>query len=81
MKPVAMDDFCSLSFLSNVEFSPSGKSACFTVTKALKKENKYDSRLYVRKDGKVRPLTSGGKESAFCFLDDDTVLFPSNREE
>lgn len=81
MKPVAMDDFCSLSFLSNVEFSPSGTCACFTVTKALKKENKYASCLYLYKDGKARPLTTGGKESAFCFLSDDAVLFPSNREE
>ena len=80
MKPIAIDDFCNLSFISGVEFSPSGSNACFAVTTADKKENKYLTSLYVRKDGVIRRLTSGGKDSGFfCYTDDDTVIFRSSR--
>lgn len=81
MKPIAIDDFCSYKFLSNVEFSPEGTSACFVVAEADKEGNKYSSNIYSRRDGTIRQLTSGGKESSFIFLDDDTILFRSNREE
>ena len=81
MKPIALDDFCRLKFLSGVTFSPAGKSACFVVSAADKEKNAYTSCLYLRKDGKIYPLTSGGKERSFCYLDEDTVLFQSNRED
>ncbi len=81
MRSVAIDDFCSFKFLSGLAFSPEGQSACFVVSQADKKKNDYRSFLYVRKDGKIRRLTSGGKERSFQYLDEDTLLFPADREE
>lgn len=59
---------------------PRGPSACFTVSRAEKEKNCYESRLYLLKDGAVRLLTGGGKESSFCYLDENTVLFAADRE-
>ena len=80
MRPIAIDDFCAVRSLANVTFSPEGTTACFTVSQAKKEKNCYDSRLYTLKDGVVRALTSGGKESSFCYLDENTVLFAADRE-
>lgn len=80
LKPIAVDDFCAVRSLANVTFSPAGTSACFTVSRAEKKKNCYESRLYLLKDGAVRALTGGGKESSFCYLDENTVLFAADRE-
>ena len=80
LKPIAVDDFCAVRSLANVTFSPAGTSACFTVSRAEKKKNCYESRLYLLKDGAVRPLTGGGKESSFCYLDENTILFAADRE-
>ena len=80
LKPIAVDDFCAVRSLANVTFSPAGTSACFTVSRAKKEKNCYESRLYLLKDGAVRPLTGGGKESSFCYLDENTVLFAADRE-
>ena len=80
LKPIAVDDFCAVRSLANVTFSPAGTSACFTVSQAKKEKNCYESRLYLLKDGALRPLTGGGKESSFCYLDENTVLFAADRE-
>ena len=81
MRPVAINDFCAMSFISGVKYSPEGSSACFALTHADEKENKYISNIYTRKDGRIRQLTSGGKDRSFCYLDEDTILFQSSREE
>ena len=80
MKPIAIDDFCAVRSLANATFSPEGTSACFTVSQAKKEKNCYESRLYLLKGGRVRALTGGGKESSFCYLDENTVLFAGDRE-
>ena len=80
MKPIAIDDFCAVRSLANVTFSPEGTSACFTVSQAKKEKNCYESRLYLLKGSRVRALTGGGKESSFCYLDENTVLFAGDRE-
>ena len=80
LKPISIDEFCNFRSISNLTFSPSGKSACFTVSQAREGKNDYHSCIYVRKDGQIRQLTSGGKERGFCYLDEDTVLFPADRE-
>ena len=81
MKPIAVDEFCHLKFLSNVTFSPAGRTACLVVSEADRKKNGYRSYLYLRRDGKLKKLTSFGKESSFQYLDEDTILFPGKREE
>ena len=81
MKAIAADEFCNLKFLSEIKFSPEGTNACFVVSEADKEKNEYRSYLYSVKNGEFRKLTSGGKERTFFYLDEDTVLFPGNREE
>ena len=81
MKPIAVDEFCHFTFLSNVTFSPEGKSACFTVTRIDRQKDEYRSCLYLRRNGRIRRLTTFGRESAFQYLDEDTILFPSRREK
>ena len=81
MKAVSIDAFCRLKFLSRVSFSPEGRSACLVVTEIDKAKDEYRSCLWLRRDGKLRKLTSFGKESSFQYLDEDTILFPGKREE
>ena len=80
-KPVSADEFCRLKFLSNIRFSPQGKSACFTVSEIDRKKDEYRSFLYLLRNGKTEQLTAFGKESSFIYLDEETILFPGKREE
>ena len=81
MKPITVDKFCDLKFLSRVTFSPGGKTACLTVTTVDRKKDAYRSCLWLLRDGRLRKLTNFGRESAFQYLDEDTILFPGRREE
>ena len=81
MRPVAIDDFAKLKYLSQPAFSPEGTCAAFVVSEADKKTNGYRSYIYVLKDKKVKKLTSFGQERTFQFLDEDTILFPGKREK
>ena len=81
MKKITLDEFCNLKFVSNLEFSPNGKHLCFVVSQADREGNKYSSCIYTLKGKTVRQLTSGGREGSFQFLDEDTILFPGNRDE
>ncbi len=81
MKPVAIDDVFRFRYLSEISFSPEGGSACLAVTSADQKKNGYNSYLYLYRGGKFTKLTSGGKERSFRYLDENTILFPGDREE
>ena len=81
LKPVAIDDFCRLKFLSGITWSPSGKTAALAVSEADRKQNGYRSFLYVYQDKKLKKLTSFGKERSFQYLDEDTLLFAGDREK
>ena len=80
MKPILVDDFSRFRFLSEVTFSPEGDKLCFVVSQANMEKNGYDSWIYMKKDQEILQLTGGGKESTFQFLDNNTILFPGNRE-
>jgi dipeptidyl aminopeptidase/acylaminoacyl peptidase len=81
MKKIALDDFAKYSYLSNPTFSPNGKNFAFVESEADLTKNSYRHYIYILKGKKPVRLTSAGKESSFVFLDDDTVLFPSDRDE
>ena len=67
MKPISVDEFFNLTYLSNVTFSPEGRSACLTVSRIDRKKDEYRSCLYLRRNGKLRKLTSFGRESRFLY--------------
>ena len=81
MKPIVMDEFCKLKFLSRVSFSPKGTSACLVVTEIDRQKDEYRSCLWLRRNGRLKKLTSFGKERSFQYLDENTILFPGKREE
>ncbi len=81
MKGISIDEFTNIKFISRPTFSPDGKNFCFVVTTANKDKNKYVSNIYSLKGSKVRQLTGGGKENNFVFVDKDTVLFQSSRDD
>ena len=81
MERILIDDFTKFKFLSNPTFSPDGKNFCFTVSEADSRENRYTSRIFMACHDGFVPLTSLGKESSFQFLDDDTIIFPSDRSD
>lgn len=81
MKKITLDQFCDLKFVSELSFSPEGGHLCFTLSEADKGGNKYRSYIYELCGKRVKQLTSGGKERGFQFLDEDTVIFPGNRDE
>lgn len=81
MRPIAIDDVLNFRYLSEINYSPEGKSACFVLTEADRKNNGYRSFIYLLKDGRITKLTTGGKERRFKYIDENTVLFPGNREE
>ncbi len=81
MKPVAIDDIKKYSFLSGVSYSQDGKTAVFVVKKAQKDGRGYTSDLYMYRSGEVRRLTSGGKEGAFAWKNDNELFVFTSREE
>ena len=81
MKPIAVDDFSKFKYLSDIAFSPEGKSSCLVVTEADRKKDGYKSFIWTYKEGKLKKLTSFGKERSFQYLDEDTLLFPAKRED
>ena len=81
MKPISVDDFSKFKYLSSITFSPEGKTAGLVVTEADKKNNGYKSYIYLYRDGKMKKLTTFGKEGSFQYLDEDTLLFPGKREK
>lgn len=81
MKTVGLDDFCNYNFLSNITYNMDGSDACFVLSKADKKNNKYDSYIYNYSNGNFKQITALGKENNFIYFDNETLLFKSNREK
>ena len=83
MEKLELKDFLKYKYLSNLEFSPNGKTACFVATEADYEDNSYKSNIWIMKaeDKSYKKLTSLNKEKSFFWLDDNRVVFPSNRDE
>ncbi len=80
MKKITLDQFCDLKFISGLSFSPEGGHLCFTLSEADRDGNKYRSYIYELCGRKLKQLTSGGNERGFQFLDEDTIIFPGDRD-
>ena len=79
MQKVTMEDLGKIETISEVSYSPDGKAAAFVVNRALIRENKYASFIWVLENGIPRKLTSGGAESSYLWLDGENLLFPGDR--
>lgn len=79
MNPLKLNEFFNYRFLSNLTYSPNGKSAAVTVTAANPDNNSYDQNLWLCKGHGFTQFTALNKESSFIWDDEDTVLFAGAR--
>lgn len=81
MKSVSVDEFSRFKFVSGMKYSPEGRRLCFIGSEVDMAKNGYRSYLYSLEGKKPVQLTADGKVGSFLFLDEDTILFPADREE
>ncbi len=81
MEKLLLDDFTKYKFLSDIQFSPNGKNCGFVLHQMDLEENKYLSNIYVlNENGQSLKLTSFNGERSFIWKNDDTIIFPANRD-
>ena len=80
MRRLDVRDFERYQFPSGLAASPDGNMCAYVVAKANIAQNCYESDiwLYDRKSGENRRLTSGGRESAPVWLDQNTLLYATS---
>lgn len=83
MKKIGIKDFIEYNYPTGISTSPDGKHGVFAVVNVNEADNCYDSCLWVMdmESGEYRKLTNAKKERKFIWLDNETVLFVSNREK
>ena len=79
MKALQLKDFLNYKFLSQVKMSPNGEVCAFVVTTCDEENNAYKQNIHLLKNGNCIQLTQSDKDCGVMFLDDDTILFRSNR--
>lgn len=80
MRKLALNDFKSYQFLSNLRYSPSGECSVLVATRA-NKDNSYDAHLYLYRNNEAIRLTSTGNEKLFVWDSEDSILFASSRNK
>ncbi len=82
-KPVTREDLFEFHFVSEVSFSPDGQWASYVVNQADKEENCYHSSIWAvnmgTKENKL--LAARGEAKAPVWLDGETLLFASGRDQ
>lgn len=83
MQKLKIDDFLKYRFISDLSFSPDGKHLAFAVHEMDQDENKYNSKIWLYKTEypQLLQLTFFGDERIFTWLDKETLLFASLRNE
>ncbi|MDF2949837.1 MAG: family peptidase, partial [Sedimentibacter sp.] len=83
MENIKLKDFLDYKFLSGLELSPNKNYAALTVHGMDYDENKYLSCIWIYNciTAEYKKLTTMNKEKTFIWLNNDTLLFPSLRDE
>ncbi|MBR0139821.1 MAG: S9 family peptidase, partial [Firmicutes bacterium] len=83
LKKVEASDLYDLKYLSDVNYSPDGKRALFTVNRPAKDSNSYMAALWLYESGCgcLRQLTAEGKASRAFWEDNDKVIFSSSSRD
>ncbi len=82
MEKITMEDIARIRTAGNMQISPDGKYAAYTVTEPDLKENGYRTDIWLldRQDMTVKQLTFSGKNGQFIWDDADTLLLATVRE-
>ncbi|WP_314347433.1 S9 family peptidase [Fusobacterium massiliense] len=83
MKNLELRSFLEYKFLSNLDFNPNGRKIAFSVSESDIKKNLYKHFIYTldTDTNEIKKLTHRGKEKNSLWLDNDTILFSSDRNE
>lgn len=83
MENLKLKDFLDYKFLSGIELSPDKNYAAFAVHAPDYEDNKYLSGIWIYNclTSEYKKLTGMNKEKSFIWLDNDTILFPSLRDD
>lgn len=82
MNKIDLDHFCKLSYVSHLSASPERDKLCFLKSSADLKENKYFKNIWLYETGKApRQLTTSNKDNRVHWLDENTILFSSGRDQ
>ena len=79
MEKITLDYWLKFKFIGNLKTSPNQKRFSFSVTSTNLKKDKYESNIWVKDDSRFFQLTGMNQESYSIWLDDETILFSSNR--
>ena len=83
MKNLELRSFLEYKFLSNLDFNPNGRKIAFSVIESDIEKNLYKHFIYTldTDTNEIKKLTHRGKEKNSLWLDNDTILFSSDRNE
>ena len=83
MENLKLRDFLDYKFLSGLELSPNKNFGAFIVNSSDYDENKYLSNIWIYNciTDECKKLTTLNKENNFIWLDNNTLLFSSMRDE
>ncbi|MBE6971229.1 MAG: S9 family peptidase [Ruminococcaceae bacterium] len=76
MKKILLEDIAELKFLAAPTLNPSGTLLAYALTSSERKSNSYCTDIYLldTASGESRPLNNAGKDKAFFWEDDETLL-------
>jgi acylaminoacyl-peptidase len=83
MENLKLKDFLNYKFLSQLVLSPDKKHGAFVVKTSDFDENTYKSNIWIfnRSAYEFKRLTTFNEENNFIWIDDDTLLFSSMRDD
>jgi len=82
MENLHLKSFLEYKFLSNLDFNPEGKNLAFSLSESDYEKNSYKHYIYTlnMETKEVRKLTHFGKEKNSLWLNNDIILFSSDRD-
>ncbi len=83
MEKISQDLFLNFRYLGNLKASPDETKAAFIVSHAHHEKNEYHHTLYLKDHEGVKKLKKLGKNNAFIFENNDTLLinYQKNKAE
>ena len=81
--PVTREDLYEFRFVSGPSLSPEADKAVYVITQPDQKENTYHSAVWVKDlaDGRTYQAAAYGEAKAPLWLDNETILFQSGRDQ